>query len=98
MEKKKVKFRRISTVSLVHHTTKVNKGVDTSVSKFCGIFFRIFRDFAEIFDKSKLLGVRLHTPCTPGLEIKYRDTITAIHGIKYRYPTNSLKISVHYSC
>ena len=37
-------------------------------------------------------------PCIPGLEIKYRDTITASHGIEYRYATNSLKISMRYSC
>jgi len=62
MEKKTVKIRRISTVSLIHHTTR------TKVSKhLCPNFawLRIFRDFARIFDKSKLLGVRLYHPASP---------------------------------
>jgi len=78
-----------------------NKGVETSVPKYCGIFFRIFRDFSRIFDKPKILTKALVPPCTPascttvetGLEMKYRDPITAIHGIKYRYPTTRSKLA-----
>jgi len=46
-----------------HLTHNENKCVETSVLKFCGIFFHSFRDFSRIFDKSKLLGVRLYPPC-----------------------------------
>jgi len=36
------------------------------LDRYLGIFFRNFRDFAQIFDKSKLLGVRFH-PLHPRL-------------------------------
>jgi len=105
MEKKKVKFRRISTVSLIHHTmrTKVSKNLCPHFAGFFPYFQRFCPDFCQI----KTLGVALLPSGTPtcytttvetGLEIKYRHSITAIHGIKYRYLTNSLKISMQYSC
>jgi len=47
-----------------HSSHTENKGVEISVPKFCGIFFRIFRDFSRIFDKRKLLGVRLYPPAS----------------------------------
>jgi len=51
--------------SQTHASYNENKGVETSVPKFCEIFFCIFRGFARIFDKSKLLGVRLYPSASP---------------------------------
>ena len=76
-EKKKVKSRRISTVSLIHHTmrTKVSKYLSPNLQDF----FHIFRDFAWIFDKSKLLGLRLYPltspPATPLSKLPLRSSI-----------------------
>ena len=47
----KIKFRRISSVSFIDHTNR---------TRCRNISARIFRDFARVFDKSKLLGVRVH--------------------------------------
>jgi len=82
----KVKFSRISTVSLIHHTIR------TKVSKHLCPNFSGFLTYQNFW----------RCTCTPrplhhyrtGLEIKYGDPITVIHGIKYRYPTNSLAISI----
>jgi len=63
MEKKNVIQTYFDSQSRSTHNE--NKCVETSVPKFCGIFFHIFRDFARIFDKSKLLGVRLCPPASP---------------------------------
>jgi len=35
-------------------------GLSGTLPRYLGIFFWIFRDFAQIFDKSKLLGMRLN--------------------------------------
>ena len=104
MEKKKVKFRRISTVSLIHHAmrTKVSKHL---CPNFAG-FFSVFSDkFPGFLTNQNFWGALVssciaasYTTVETGLEIKYRDSTTAIHGVKYRYPTNSLKISMQYSC
>ena len=48
-----------------HSSHNENNGVETSVSKFCVISLRIFRDFAWIFDKSKLLRVCLYPHASP---------------------------------
>ena len=43
------------------HNEKVSKHLCPNLR----VFFRIFRDFARIFDKSKLLGLRLYPPASP---------------------------------
>jgi len=62
-----------------HSSYNKNKSIETSVTKFSWIL--------PGFLTSKLLEVGLYpTTCTTagtGLEIKYRDPITVIHGIKY---------------
>ena len=76
-EKKKVIFRRISTVSLIYHTmrAKVSKHLRQN---FAGFFHNI-RDFAQIFDKSKLMGKYLYPPAslppTPLSKLASRSTI-----------------------
>ena len=90
--------------SQTHSSHNENNGVETSVPKLC-VFFRIFIDLLCLLTNQNFWG-RLVPPCIPasyttvetGLEIKYRDSITAVHGIKYRNPTKSLKMSMQYSC
>jgi len=57
---KKVKFRRFSAVRLIYYTvrTKISKHLRPNL--IFQDFARLFRDFAQIFDKSKILGLRLH--------------------------------------
>ena len=83
-----------------------NKGVETSVPKCCGMFFHIFRYFARIFDKSKLLAVHLYPPAspppTPLSELASRSRVETpsllIVVLNTGCRTNSLKISMRYSC
>jgi len=86
-----------------HSSYNKNKRVETSVLKFCGILPAVLEIFPGFLANQNFCGCSC-TPCVPtpyttvetGLEIKYRDSITVIHGIKYRYPTNSLAISMQH--
>ena len=88
--KKKVKIRRNSTVSLIHHTmrTKVSKHL---CPNFAGFFSRFSGIFPGFLTNQNFWGVLVpscipasYTTVETGLEIKCRDSTTAIHGIKYR--------------
>jgi len=87
-----------------HSSHNENKVVEKSVPTFFRDFFRLFRDFARIFDKSKHLGLRLY-PLHPRLLHHCRnwprDQVSRPHHcymVLYRHLTNSLKISMQYSC
>jgi len=79
MEKKNVKFRRISTASLIHHTmrTKVSEHLCPNYAEFFSVFSEILPGFLT---NQNFWGGAC-TPLHPGVEITYRDSITVIHGI-----------------
>jgi len=86
-----------------HSSYNKNKGVETSVSKFCWILHEFLEIYPGFLTNQNFCGCAC-TPCTPApyttvetdLEIKYWDSITVPHGIKGLYPTNSLAISMQH--
>ena len=89
--------------SQAHSSHNESKGVETPTPKFCAIL----PGFSEILPRfltnqnfwGALASLASYTTVGTGLEIetKSRDSITAIQGVEYRHPTNSLAICTYYS-
>ena len=103
METKKVKFKRISRVSLIHHTMRA-KASKHLCEKFAD-FFVFSGIFPGLLTNQNFWGSAC-TPLHPRLLHHCRnwprDQASRLRHCylwsEYRSPTNSLKISMQYSC